>query len=158
MTETQTGRGSTWRLFAIPAAAALLGYILLFACDMRLRTARGGWEVTFFEDTNGTPALRIDQPHLNISNVTVRFLNEDLGTNGAQLPVTIRFDNPREDVPFGELAFDDLTYLPGTVVLHCFGHEVQMIPRVLYLNRVEHPWKSGQRHDLEPAGKLPSLE
>jgi hypothetical protein len=153
-----TSQGGTWRLFAIPAAVALLGYVLLFACDLRLRRARGGWEVTFVEEITRTPALRIDQPHLGISNVTVRFPGEQLGTKRAELPITVLFNEPRKAVPFGEVAFDDLTYLPGTVVLHCFGHEVQMLPRALFLDRVEHTWQSGRQHNLDPARKLPSLK
>jgi hypothetical protein len=34
-------------------------------------------------------------------------------------------------------------YLPGTVTLELFGHEIELLPRVLIIDRKEHPWKSG---------------
>lgn len=149
---------SAWRVFGIPALIALLGYVFVYGCDARLRRGRGPWEVTFFTETNGTPALRIGHPKLGISNVVVRFLAEHLDpTNHVVLPQSVAFERPRSEVPFGTLVFDDLMYLPGTVVLHCFGHEVQMLPRTLYLNRKEVRWGGSTTNDLHPADKLPDL-
>jgi hypothetical protein len=48
-------------------------------------------------------------------------------------------------VPFGKCVFLDTTFLPGTVVLDLFGHEVQLLPRVLTIDHVEHAWHSGGR-------------
>lgn len=147
-----------WKVFAIPALLALAGYIFFYACDARLRSHRGPWEVTFLVTPGDTPAVRIDQPLLGISNVVVRFRGERLPAGVSNLPATVRFDQPGRPVPFGTLAFDDLMYQPGTVVLHCFGHEVQMLPRALFLNRTRTPWATGSTFDLSPTGKLASLE
>ena len=46
-------------------------------------------------------------------------------------------------VPFGQVLFTDLTYLPGTVSFEVFGHEVELLPRTLIVDRQEVPWKSG---------------
>jgi hypothetical protein len=40
--------------------------------------------------------------------------------------------------------FQDTTFLPGTVVIQTFGHEIQLLPRVLTLDRAEHPWRPGE--------------
>ncbi len=151
---------SSWRIFAIPAVLALLGYVLLYGCDARLRDRRGPWAVTFRLEADGSPAVRIDQPALGISNVVVRFRGEIMGAGAsatnlppASLPATVRFDVPRQAVPFGRLAFDDLMYLPGTVVLQCFGHEVQMLPRTLYLNRAARGWSNDAVFELTAAEK-----
>lgn len=148
----------TWRIFAIPAVIALLGYIVLYATDVRLRERRGPWEATFQVETDGTPAVVLRHDTLGIQDVRVRFVGEHVDTNTPPLPATVRFDQPSAPVPFGKTAFDDLMYLPGTVVLQCFGHEVQMLPRTLYLNRRGVDWSSGKTFDLQASGKLPTLD
>ncbi|MCC7376935.1 MAG: hypothetical protein IT581_19910 [Verrucomicrobiales bacterium] len=148
---------SSWRVFAIPAILALVGYILLYGCDRRLRVHRGPWQVTFDQASDGTPLVRIDQPELGISNVVVRFEGETLPPPRPSLPVQVRFDNPDRPVPFGTLAFHDLMYQPGTVVLQCFGHEVQMLPKALYLNRATQSWRNDESHLLSATNKPASL-
>jgi hypothetical protein len=138
--------------------AALIGYFLLYAADSHLRTRRGPWEVTFLAESDGTPALRIAQTALGLSNIVVRFPGEHVDSSSNPLPRRIRFEQPMTPVPFGRVAFDDLMYQPGTVVLHCFGHEVQMLPRALFLDRIEHPWIDGRVFELKPEGKLPPAE
>lgn len=147
----------TWRIFAIPGVLALVGYVAIYSLDSRLRTTKGPWEVTFRRDSTGTPTLEIHQPRLGISNVTVRLVGETTSAN-LETPVRVRFETPLTPVPFGTTAFDDLMYLPGTVVLHCFGHEIQMLPRGLFLNRKEHSWSGSLHFDAQPNDKLPSLE
>jgi hypothetical protein len=73
---------------------------------------------------------------------------------GVVAEMTVRFDEPQQQVPFGQWKFDDLMYLPGTVTLRFFGHEVELLPRILYLNRTEHPWQSGETIVLHPEDKL----
>jgi hypothetical protein len=145
-------------VFGIPAVLTVVGYVAFYACDARLRSRHGPWAVTFGTNPAGTPTLRIDQPSLGISGVEVRFPGESLPPGTPPLPVTVRFETPTQAVPFGKTAFDDLMYLPGTVVLHCFGHEVQLVPRQLYLNRAAADWTPDTVHDLEPGDRLPSLD
>jgi hypothetical protein len=59
------------------------------------------------------------------------------------LSTSVLFDNPIKTVPFGKFVFHDLMYLPGTVTLELFGHEIELLPRVLIIDRKEYPWKSG---------------
>ncbi|MBL9134445.1 MAG: hypothetical protein JNK85_01190 [Verrucomicrobiales bacterium] len=156
-TQTPTAPSSTWRIFAMPALIALVGYVVMYGCDRHLRVRRGPWQVTYARESDGTPALRIHQESLGISNITVRFDGETSPTAAETLPVVVRFDDPDKPVPFGILAFHDLMYQPGTVVLQCFGHEVQMLPKALYLNRVPHAWTSEGEFRLTASNKPASL-
>jgi hypothetical protein len=45
------------------------------------------------------------------------------------------------EVPFGQCVFMDTTFLPGTLTLQLFGHEIELLPRVLVVDRQEHPWR-----------------
>ena len=70
---------------------------------------------------------------------------------GARVPATnssgpIAFEKPREvpfDVPFGKCIFMDATFLPGTLTFSFFGHEIELLPRVLMVDHQEHPWRTG---------------
>lgn len=157
-TDPTTDRATpAWRVFGIPAVLALVGYLLLYSCDARLRTQRGPWEVAFHREADGTPALEIRQPNLGITGVRVRFPGETAPETLATGRVDVAFDAPRQAVPMGTLVFDDLMYQPGTVVLQCFGHEVQMLPRALYLNRKAHAWQGTATFDLTPEMKPAAL-
>jgi hypothetical protein len=146
-----------WRIFAIPGILALVGYIVFYNIDASLRSTKGPWEVTFRRDEQGTPTLEIHQAYLGISNVTVRLVGETTSAN-LEAPIRVRFDVPKAPLPFGTTAFDDLMYLPGTVVLHCFGHEIQMLPRAFFLNRKEFAWSNAPSYEARPEDKLPTLE
>jgi hypothetical protein len=93
----------------------------------------------------------VNQSSLNISNVQLVFVGERL-TNS---PGVVRFDRPLQPIPFGKTKFEDLTYLPGSVVFNFFGHEVELLPRTMYVNRKERAWSNGPIHLLTPAEKLP---
>lgn len=128
-------------------AAVALGYLLLFHAIESRRVAKGPWRVTFTV-ADHVPSLRIHQPVLGIAEVQIVFSAARLSTN---LNETVRFDQARPvpfDLPFGRCVFLDTTFLPGTVVLEAFGHEIQLLPRTLTINRVEHPWQSGARIEL----------
>ena len=125
---------------------ALLGYILLYSCDRHLRSRKGAWEFTFSSSSNGEPVLTIDQPHYGISKVRIVIEGETFEGPTQRL----RFDKPGIEVPFGETVFFDTTYLPGSVTLDLFGHEVEVLPRTLILNFKEHTWKAGELISLKP--------
>ena len=130
---------------------ALVIYVSFFAGDQRMRQRKGGWDVTFSTNSSGFPAIIINQPALSITNVQVIFQSET-PTNA---PGHIVFNKPQQPIPFGKVKFEDLTYLPGSVAFDFFGHEVELLPRTLYLNKVEHPWKSDAVFTLQPNQKLP---
>lgn len=126
---------------------ALVGYGLLYGCDRHLRTRRGAWEFTFAASAQGEPTLTIDQPFLGISKV--RIVIKDETYEGATQ--RIRFDKPGIELPFGKPMFYDTTYLPGSITMDLYGHEVEVLPRTLILNFKEKPWKSGEVISLTPA-------
>jgi hypothetical protein len=99
--------------------------------------------------------MLIDQPKLAITNVQVSFAGKPQPATNR--PVTLAFDQPRPvpyAVPFGDCIFMDTTFLPGTITFQLFGHEIELLPRVLVLDRQEHPWQSGAAIILAPPGEV----
>ena len=50
-------------------------------------------------------------------------------------------------VPFGECIYQDLMFLPGVVTMNLLGHEIELMPRTLVIDKKEIPWST-------PAGKI----
>jgi len=132
---------------------ALAIYIGGFELDQHLRIMRGPWRVTFTQETNGAPAIIVNQPKLNITNLKIVFGGE----TAANPDATVLFDVPQKPVPFGRVKFEDLTYLPGTVTFDLFGHEIELLPRTLYINRRSRPWRSNETITLTAADKPAAL-
>jgi hypothetical protein len=133
---------------------ALLGYIFFYSCDAHLRTHKGAWIVNFQSNTNGEPLLVIDQPFLKI--ITQILLAGEKATN---TPGVVEFKDPQHlRTPFGRVRFHDLTYLPGTIVLDVYGHEVELLPRTLVLNTKEIAWTNNITYVLAPTNKIPGLK
>jgi hypothetical protein len=127
---------------------ALTLYFVTYTAIEHRRNRNGPWEVTFTNDVAGAPAIRIDQPRLAITNVLIVFTNAPIATNAATV---ITFERPRLvpfDVPHGHCIFMDTTFLPGTIVFEMFGHEVQLIPRVLTIDKQEQPWRGKETISL----------
>jgi hypothetical protein len=132
----------------------LLGYVLFFQADRWLRLRRGPWQITFAVATNGAPVILIDQPKLGIARARLEFAGETAPPLPA--PRRLVFDSPLQtNLPFGRTLFLDTTYLPGTVTLDLFGHEIELLPRTLVVNRREVPWPAAGTLTLSPAEKLP---
>jgi hypothetical protein len=149
--------------FILAFLLALAGYIVCYQAIEHRRTRNGPWRVTFTTGSGGVPAILIDQPKLAITNVQISFPGETfLVTNAAgafafdlarpespvtnhQSPVTtLVFAQPRPvpyEVPFGKCVFMDTTFMPGTVTFELFGHEIELLPRALIIDRQDHPWQ-----------------
>jgi hypothetical protein len=130
-----------FRHFAIPFGIAVLVYIIFYAGIEHRRTRKGPWEITFTNDSSGAPALVINEPNVGVTNLQISFPGE---TNRIE-KTSLTFGQPREvpyDIPFGKCVFMDTTFLPGTIVFDLFGHEIQLIPRVLTIDKKEIPWQS----------------
>jgi len=140
---------------ALVGVLAVASYFGLYALDTHLRARKGPWEVTFAADSDGTPFLLINQPALGVRDVKVKFLNETCPLTNA--PQKIRFTEPGVKPAFGELRFQDATYLPGTVTLLAFNHEVELIQRGLVLDRQEHRWQTGLTVGLMPTNQPPPV-
>jgi len=134
-------------------AFALVIYVGGFSVIEHLRHRKGGWEIVFASDADGHPSIRVSQPSLGISNVRFRFIDERIEATDLERAVT--FDDPLVTPPFGNVVFIDATFLPGTVTFDFFGHEVQLMPRVLVINKKEIAWRSDAVFDLVPQEKLP---
>jgi hypothetical protein len=142
-----------WHFLAAFLLAAIV-YSSVFFIDHQLRTRRGPWEVTFTAQPGDPPRLTINQAGLGLSNVHIEFPGEVADT----VQEKVRFHSPEQPVPLGRVVYEDLTYLPGVVTLELFGHEIELLPRVLYLNRQAQPWRSDVTIPLLPEDRLPILE
>jgi hypothetical protein len=131
---------------------AVVLYVAGFALDQHLRTRRGPWEVTFTREPSGDPALIVQQSRLGIRDVKIVFAGE----SASHRVETVTFDRPAKTLPFGWVKFDDLTVLPGTVTLEFAGHEVELLPRTLYVNRHSRAWQNGATITLKREDKLPA--
>ena len=122
---------------------ALIGYVAFYWFDAHLRQRHGPWRVTFASDAGGNPTLVIADPKLNIADIRIVLVGERVALTNA--PMEVVFDRPLRPLPFGKRVFEELMWLPGTVTLDLFGHEVQLLPRMLAINRREIAWQSGSR-------------
>jgi len=144
---------------AIAFGIALGVYIIAYWSIEHQRYVNGPWEVRFEQGTNGNPVLVVNQPALQIHDVKFEFKGASPGTN--QLPQTLKFEQPKQwpyPAGFGEVIFEDLTFQPGTVVLLCYGNEIELLPRVMTVNRQQYIWKSGYTMTLVPTNPPPPVE
>ena len=126
----------------IPFCIAVLVYVIFYTGIEHRRTRKGPWEVTFTKDASGAPALLINQPKLAITNLEITFPGET-NLNSSNVLMVLNIPKPVPyDVPYGKCIFMDTTFLPGTIVFDLFGHEIQLIPRVLTIDKKEIPWGS----------------
>ena len=133
---------------AIAFAAALVLYLAVFSWIEHRRTRMGPWRVTFVKESTSAPLIRIDQPALQITNVQIEFSTV---TNAASTNMTVNFVAGQVvpfPVPFGECVFMDPLFLPGTVTLNLFEHQVQMLPRTLSIDDIEYAWEPGRRIEV----------
>jgi hypothetical protein len=125
---------------AIAFVIAVVFYVVGFEWIEHRRTFRGPWQVDFRADTNGAPSLLISQTNLNISE-TMTFPGQTV--RPGNFSRAINFNEATTNLPFGDMLFQDPTFLPGTVTMRLFGHEVELLPRVLIVDKKEYPWKAG---------------
>jgi hypothetical protein len=133
-----------FRHLVIPFGVAVLVYLIFYSWIEHRRTRNGPWRVTFTNDSAGSPALLINQPALAITNLQITFASE---TNNNSSNVLMVLDTPKVvpyDIPYGKCVFMDTTFLPGTIVFDLFGHEIQLIPRVLTIDKTDIPWQSNE--------------
>jgi hypothetical protein len=91
------------------------------------------------------PAIVVNQPSLGLTNVTLVFEGKTVVTSTNSVDVAFRVPKQTPfQVAFAECVFEDLTFLPGTVTLQAYDHEIELLPRVLVIDQQEHPWKSGE--------------
>ena len=135
----------TWHILIALTLTVVL-YLATFQWIEHLRTRKGGWNVTFKTDQAGHPSIAVEQPKLQITNVSFAFPDQLLPQTNLQS--TVLFDQPRTNVPFGKVLYFDTTFLPGAIVFDVFHHQIQLLPRVLILDGKEVPWQCGQTFQL----------
>lgn len=146
--------------FGLAFLLALIIYAIFYQGIEHRRSRNGPWSVTFTNDLEGAPAILINQPRLSITNVEIRFPGEP--RYSATSPTnagTLTFSQPKQvpyDLPFGKCIFMDTTFLPGTLTFQLYGHEIELLPRVLMIDHEEHSWLSNQTITLPRAKVLPA--
>jgi len=138
--------------FVLAFLLAVICYVFFYHAIEARRIRKGPWEITFTNDVSGDPALIINQPKLAITNAQISFPSEQV--RGKFSPATLAFSQARPvpyEVPFGTCVFMDTTFLPGTVTIRLYGHEIELLPRVLVIDQQEHPWISDSTITLHPA-------
>jgi hypothetical protein len=134
----------------IVAGLTILGlYFVVFYGIEGCRKSRGPWKVAF--STNTGPVIRIAQSRLGVA-CAIQFHDEEVETTNT-LPQEVAFDRPRKAVPFGHVIYEDLMQLPGVITLDMFGHEIELLPRTLIVNKREIPWRAQMTIDLWPTNK-----
>jgi hypothetical protein len=142
--------------FIVAFLLALAGYIVCYQTVEHRRTRRGPWQVTFTRTMAGDPAIIINQPKLSITNVQIHFPGETLPSATNATPLLFAQPQPVPyDLPFGKCVFMDTTFLPGTLTLQLFGHEIELLPRTLVLDRKEVPWSRSATIRL-PSARAPA--
>ena len=143
--------GFSAKSIALFFVAVLLLYLGAFYGCEHMRARKGPWEVQFHTDEKGRPSVVIYQPKLGISAVEILFSDEQLSVTN--LSQRVAFSRPLMSVPFGKVIYEDLTFLPGVVTFDLFEHEIELMPRVLVVNKKEVPWTSDRRVELTKTNK-----
>ncbi len=127
----------------------LVFYLVAFFGIESRRQAGGPWSVEFRNDGTNPPALHVSHPRLGLRAVKLLLHGERL-TNA---PGAMLFDRVKQSPPFGKVIYEDLTFLPGVVTFDLLGHEVELLPRTLVVNKQLIPWQSEMTVDLWPTNK-----
>jgi hypothetical protein len=139
---------------ATALCVAVIAYALSYGWVQHRRVVKGPWQVTFTSQS-GTPAIVVNQPALQIQDVRIVFAGKPARTSPDQM---LEFSGTRPvpfEVPGGKCVFLDPLFLPGTVVLDLFGHEIQLMPRTLTIDKAERPWRQRETLTLtDPAAPV----
>jgi hypothetical protein len=125
---------------AISLVIAVVFYVSVYGWIEHRRTFRGPWVAEFRADAAGVPSLLISQTNLHIAE-TITFPGQTVRPGNFSRAIV--FDQAPPDLPFGQLIYQDPTSLPGTVTMRLFGHAVELLPRVLTVDKKEYPWQTG---------------
>lgn len=126
-------------------------YFVVFYGIEGCRKSKGPWRVTFTTNEAG-PVIEVSQPRLNLGAV-IKFPGE--AAPATNYPQTVAFDRPKKLPTFGRVIYEDLMQLPGVVTFDLFGHEIELLPRTLIVNRTAVPWHPHPALELSPTNKPP---
>lgn len=131
---------------------AAVVYFGMYRWIQHRREFRGPWEITFLSDAQGTPSLKVKESALNINDQLITF--PDRKISETNLNTTILFSKAMSNAPFGEVVFQDPTFLPGTIMFNFWGHGVELMPRTMVINQKEVAWHSQTNLVLSGEGKF----
>jgi hypothetical protein len=141
MNPTASPRGDNMRqILAVSFVLALVMYVGCFWWIQHERSVKGPWVIVFAADAQGSPSLQISQVKLRISEKLIFPDDRITRTNFSE---RIVFSEAMTNLPFGEMLLQDELYLPGSVTLRVAGHQIEILPRVLILDKKESPWQMG---------------
>ena len=141
----------TFRHFAIAFLIALIGYAVVYYAIEHRRNRKGPWLVQFTNSPGGDPVLLINHPALHLRNVSLAFRGELLPSTNYSREWNFAVPQPVPfEVPFGKCLFMDTTFLPGTLTFQLYGHEIELLPRVMIIDHEERGWQSDSLILLEP--------
>lgn len=136
-----------------PFLAALLLAVVVYGASYLVlehyRTRNGLWIITFAAGDAQSPSLVVNDAKLNINNLRIVFPGQAAPPTNA----TITFEQPRDvpfDLPMGKCIFMDATSQPGTVTMVLFGHEIELLPRTLTIDKKDYPWASNTNLNVLP--------
>ena len=145
-----------WRVLIALFLLTLVIYVGGFYGLEHIRDRKGPWTVDF-DATASKPTISIDQRALGIKSFKIVF--DDVNADGLASG-KVSFNDPKLnaqpmdktpestqelkqkafDVPFGKCIYQDLMFLPGVVTMNLLGHEIELMPRTLVIDKKEIPW------------------
>lgn len=134
-------------------------YISLYWLIEHRRIADSPWLVAYEVDASGHATLEISQKSLGYGPVQVRWT--DAVTNAPLTRTNVEFRQPipvPRPMPVGQSVFEDLTFLPGTVVLSIASNNIQMLPRALTIGTNEFPWQHTRIIEVQSDGSSRLIE
>jgi len=143
--------GITPKSIALLFPVVVVLYLAVFYGIEHVRHRKGPWEVDFQTNADGAPRILVSQASIGLEQMAILFHTETASNATGH----VSFDQVRRPVPFGRVLYEDLTFLPGVVTFDLFGHEIELLPRVLIANKQKIRWRSGGVLDLWPTNKLP---
>jgi len=130
------------RHLAVAFALAVVFYVASFWWIEHRRVVKGPWEIEFISDASGKPSLQISQRKLHISE---KLIFPDDKVEPPNLSQRVNFSQATTNLPLGEMLLQDALYLPGTVTMRLCGHQVEVLPRALIVDKKEHSWQTGEQ-------------
>jgi hypothetical protein len=78
-------------------------------------------------------------------NISEKLIFPDDKVERTNLTQRMVFSEATTNLPFGEMLLQDALYLPGTVTMRICGHQVEVLPRALIIDKKEHAWQTGDQ-------------
>ena len=128
------------RFTGLCAISALAFYVLAWSFLQWSRTHRGAWEYAFTPTGPTEMVVEIHQKSLGIEGVKLTFTGLSAEDQLSE-PVTVAFNDVTVEPPVGTLFYHDLMSLPGVVNLSLFGHQIETLPRGLFIDGEEIAWE-----------------